>query len=65
MGYIIDIEKELHELLENMRPEDRPPVITFVKEKVLESYKNGIMSAKLVKADKDADRKAKSFVRGK
>ena len=39
--------------------------IKLVKEKVLESYKNGILSAKLVKADKDARGKAKSFARGK
>ena len=62
MGYITDIEQELTTLLHNG---DEQALIKLVKEKVLESYKNGILSAKLVKADKDARGKAKSFAHGK
>lgn len=58
MGYIQDLERDLTALLQRG---DEQAVVTFVKEHVVESYKNGIMAAKLVKADKDAGRKAKSF----
>ena len=60
MGYITDLEQELTTLLHHG---DEQALIKLVKEKVLESYKNGILSAKLVKADKDASRKVKSFAR--
>ena len=61
MGYIQDFERELTTLLENG---DEQAIVKFVKEKVIESYKNGIMSAKMVGADKDAGRKAKRFAAG-
>ncbi len=41
MGYINDIGRELEDLLENMPEEDRPAVIKFCKDKILESYRNG------------------------
>ena len=62
MGYIQDLERELTELLQDG---DEQAVVKFVKEHIVESYKNGITAANLVKADKDAGRKAKSFARGK
>ena len=43
MGYIQDIERDVKELLCHNDPDD---VIRFVKEKVLESYKNGLRDGK-------------------
>ena len=62
MGYIHDLERDLIELLQEG---DEQAVIKFVKEHIVESYKNGIMAAKLVKADKDTTRATKQFARGK
>lgn len=46
MGYIQDLEKELRENLRDMDEED---LIKFFKEKVLESYRNGVESARPAK----------------
>ncbi len=43
MGYIQDIERDVKELLCHNDPDD---VVNFVKEKVLESYKNGLRDGK-------------------
>ncbi len=61
MGYIHDLEGELSALLQLG---DAQAVIKYVKEHIVESYKNGIMAAKLVKADKDTTRQTKRFARG-
>lgn len=58
MGYIQDLEQELNEMLSDLPEERQEKIIRFIKEKILESYKNEIMSAKLVKAEKKAGRKA-------
>ncbi len=63
MGYIIDLEKELEKRLSDLEEERKNNLIKFVKQVVLESYKNGIMSAKMVKAGKEADRKTRQFSR--
>jgi len=63
MGYIIDLEKELEERLSDLEEERKNNLIKFVKQVVLESYKNGIMSAKVAEAGKEADRKARKFSR--
>ncbi len=60
MGYMQDFEREIKELLQKG---DASVVIKFVKEKVLESYKNGILAAKMVEAGKEAERKGKKFAR--
>lgn len=49
MGYIQDIEREVRELLD---AGDTDAVVRFVKEKVLESYKNGIKEGKKPKQKK-------------
>ena len=41
MSYIHEVEQGLRVLLTNTRPEDREAIVRFVKEKVLESYRNG------------------------
>ena len=50
MGYIQKVEHEIRELLANTRfeiePEDEQLITAFVKEKVLESYRNGIVEGK-------------------
>ena len=61
MGYIQDLEQELNEMLSDLPEERQKKIIRFIKVKVLESYKNGIMSAKLVKAEKEAERKARKY----
>ncbi len=43
MGYIQDIEREFKELLD---ASDTDAVVRFFKDKVLESYKNGIEEGK-------------------
>jgi len=61
MGYIQDLEQELNEMLSDLPEERQKKIIRFIKEKVLESYKNGIVSAKLAKAGKEAERKARKY----
>jgi len=61
MGYIQDLEQKLNEMLSDLPEERQKKIIRFIREKVLESYKNGIMSAKLVKAEKEAERKARKY----
>ena len=39
-------------------------LIRFVKQKILESYRNAIMSSKMVKANKETERKTRKFSRG-
>ena len=41
MGYIQEVEQGLRVLLVNTRPDDQEAIVRFVKEKVLESYRNG------------------------
>ena len=61
MGYIQDLEQELNEMLSDLPEERQKKIIRFIREKVLESYKNGIMSAKFVKAGMEAKRKARKY----
>lgn len=61
MGYILDLERALKELLADLEEGKKREVIQFVKERVLESYRNGITAAKMVDADKEADRKARKL----
>lgn len=43
MGYIQDMERELKALLEGLPDEDKKKnIIKYMKEKVLESYRNGL-----------------------
>jgi hypothetical protein len=44
MGYIEDLEKELEEKLDNGM--EREELIKFLKDKVLESYRNGLKAQK-------------------
>jgi len=61
MGYILDLEKELENRLTDLEEKRKQELIKFVKRAVLESYKNGIMAAKMVKAGKEAEKKTKWF----
>jgi uncharacterized membrane-anchored protein len=65
MGYIQNIEQELKGRLYRLSEDQQKAVIRFVKERILESYRNGIMSAKMVKAGKEAESKTRQFSRGK
>lgn len=65
MGYILDLEKELESRLADLKEDRRKELIRFVKRSVVESFKNGIMAAKMVKADKESKRKAREFTREK
>ena len=61
MGYIQDLERELRRLLAEG---DDEIVIKFVKEKILESYKNGLRDGKQkVGADTETTRTTKRFER--
>ena len=61
LGYILDLEKELEQRLSDLEEEKKKELINFVKRSVLESYKNGIMAAKIVKAGKETEKKAKKY----
>lgn len=61
MGYIMNLEKELEKRLAGLEEERKKKLIRFIKLCVLESYRNGIMSVKMTKADKEADRKTKEL----
>ncbi len=61
MGYIIDLEKELEQRLADFNEEKKKDLINFVKRSVLESYENGIMTAKMDKAGKEAEEEAKKY----
>lgn len=65
MGYLQEFEQELKARLANLEEREQKDVIRFVKEKILESYRNGIMSAKLTAADKEATKQTHRFARGK
>lgn len=64
MGYIIDLEKELEERLSGLDEEKKSSLVKFVKRAVLESFKNGIMLAKMGKARKEANKETRQFSRG-
>jgi hypothetical protein len=61
MGYIIDLEKELEERLSGLDEKKKNSLIKFVKQAVVESFKNGIMLARMGKALKDANKKVGQF----
>lgn len=61
MGYIIDLERELEQRLADFNEEKKKDLINFVKRSVLESYENGIMTAKMDKAGKEAEEEAKKY----
>ena len=46
MGYIHDVEKGLRVLLASVRPDDQEKIVRYCKDKILESYRNGIETAK-------------------
>jgi HSP20 family molecular chaperone IbpA len=64
MGYIQDLEIELQNRLADLEEDRQKELIRFVKEKIVESYRNGIMSVKMVKAGKEAERKTRKFSKG-
>lgn len=65
MGYIQELETKLKEMLSALDEKKQKEVIKYVKEKALESYRNGIISTRLVDADKEAKEKSRRFGRGK
>ena len=44
MGYIRDLERELHEILKGLPDDKIEVVLKFVKDKVYQSYKNGLQA---------------------
>lgn len=64
MGYIQDLDKELQKRFADLDEERQKELIKFIKEKIIESFRNGIMSGKMVKAGKQAERKTREFSRG-
>ena len=49
MNYLDQVEKELREILDSDEPEAEKwadTIVGFVKDKILESYKNGLAAAK-------------------
>jgi uncharacterized membrane-anchored protein len=64
MGYIQELEQELTARLAGMDESEQQETIRWVKEKIIESYKNGIMSAKLGRENKEAAQKPRRFSKG-
>lgn len=56
MGYIQEIEKDLKERLVDLEEERQREVIKYVKEKILESYRNGIKAPRIVRQDREVKR---------
>ena len=54
MGYIYDVEKGLRVLLANVRLDDQEAIVRFCKDKILESYRNGMDAGKNGIADAPA-----------
>lgn len=44
MGYIRDLERELGEMLKDLPDDKVEAVLKFVKDKVYQSYKNGLQA---------------------
>ena len=63
MGYINDLEAQLQKKLSELDEKKRNDLIKFIKQAVVESYKNGIMLARMAKAGKEANRKGRQFSR--
>lgn len=60
MGYIQELEHVLKEKLGDLEETRRTEIVQFVKEKVWESYKNGVAAGK---AEKSAERKTRTSAR--
>ena len=66
MGYIQDVEKGLRALLATVQPDDQEAIVRYCKDKILESYHNGMEAAKNGTADAPAapqPRKPRTFTR--
>jgi hypothetical protein len=64
MGYIQELEAELTQRLARLEEHERRALIRFVKEKLLESFKNGLLAAKMADASNEAKRESRRFGRG-
>ena len=65
MGYLQEFESELAARLADLGESEQKEVIRFVKEKVLESYKNGLKAPKRTGAGNKAGQESSRVVRGK
>ena len=54
MGYLKDLDPWFAEVLKHIPVDQLEPVERAIKKKILESYKNGIVSGKLSMAEKQA-----------
>ena len=66
MGYMQAFEQQLREriaALESAGPDQVDAFVKWVKEQLLASYKNGILTAKVTKADTEAERQTRKFAR--
>ena len=50
MGYLQDFEAELKEKLKDIPEDSQKQLTRYIKEKIVESFKNGIQAGRLVKA---------------
>jgi hypothetical protein len=60
MSYLQDFEAELEEKLKGVPEEVRKQLTRYIKEKIIESFKNGIQTAKLVRVYKSGKFNQKS-----
>jgi hypothetical protein len=59
MGYLTELQQELRALLGEMEEAQQKKIARFVGAKILESYRNGLLAAKLVKVAKEAEHVAR------
>ena len=52
MGYLQEIEAELHEKLKDLPEAKQKQLNRYIKEKILESYKNGLQTTQVLNAYK-------------
>ena len=60
-NYTENLTAELRELLEDLPDKQRDKIILLVKKKVVESFKNGLSAAQLIKAHKNIRRMQQSL----
>ena len=63
MGYLTELQQELRALLGDMEEAQQKKIARFVGAKILESYRNGLLAAKLVKVVKEAEHVAQRVSR--
>jgi hypothetical protein len=63
MGYVHELQEELKQMLGDLDEEKRHEIVRYVGRKILESYRNGIESVKVLEAGKRAAENGRTWKR--